>query len=418
LKAHYLFDGEKKIRDGAVLTSDGQIEAAGSRSEIGDVDDAIVYDFGDATLMPGLIDCHDHLTSGLLEFGQNRYVSTSWAILKAANDLKLTLERGFTTVRDCGGLDLGVKKAVQAGLIPGPRLVISLVIVTQSAGLADYYIPGLDTYIPVPKMPGIPDGVANGVDQVRAKAREIIRAGADFLKIATTGGMGAERGSYAQSQYSLPEVEALVQEGKAFGLPTAAHAYCGVGLKNALRAGVWSVEHLGDVDDDDLRFMASQGIFLVPTLCVARYSLETARDDTVDTPRVRNARRLVEIQKERVRRAVQLGVKVCLGTDIGAFVHGENARELQYLSEAGLPATLVLQSATSVAAQCLQLEDEIGYLKAGYDADILVASGDVTLDVSSLRSSSNILGVFKSGKPVALSDEPVSQSQTTKRGST
>lgn len=179
LKAHYLFDGEKKIRDGAVLTSDGQIEAAGSRSEIGDVDDAIVYDFGDATLMPGLIDCHDHLTSGLLEFGQNRYVSTSWAILKAANDLKLTLERGFTTVRDCGGLDLGVKKAVQAGLIPGPRLVISLVIVTQSAGLADYYIPGLDTYIPVPKMPGIPDGVANGVDQVRAKAREIIRAGAD-----------------------------------------------------------------------------------------------------------------------------------------------------------------------------------------------------------------------------------------------
>ncbi|MGI6632393.1 MAG: amidohydrolase family protein [Bacillota bacterium] len=141
MKAHYLFDGETKIRDGAVLTSDGQIEAAGSRSEIGDVDDAIVYDFGDATLMPGLIDCHDHLTSGLLEFGQNRYVSTSWAILKAANDLKLTLERGFTTVRDCGGLDLGVKKAVQAGLIPGPRLVISLVIVTQSAGLADdHYI--------------------------------------------------------------------------------------------------------------------------------------------------------------------------------------------------------------------------------------------------------------------------------------
>jgi len=400
LTADRLFDGESLIRGGAVLINGDEIEAAGPAQEVGRPTGATVHEFGDATLMPGLIDCHDHLAHPGIDLATNAYIPISRAVLQTAANLQTTLKRGFTTVRDCAGVDLGVKQAVESSIIPGPRLLICLVIITQTAGLGDQFIPATGLRSDVPRLPGIPDGVVDGVEAARAKAREIIRAGADFLKIATTGGMGTSRGTYEQRQFTLAEVQAVVEEGLAYGLSTAAHAYCGPGLKNALKAGVRSIEHLGPVDDEDLVFMAEHGVYLVPTLSVARYAVERAATSPSDgeSLRLRNARCFVNMQKERLQRASELGVQICLGTDIGAFVHGENARELEYLVDAGLSPLEALRAGTSTAAACLGMEKVVGRLLPRYKADIVAVSGDVTVDVSLLRKLENIRAVWLNGE--------------------
>lgn len=399
LTADRLFDGESLIRGGAVLINGDEIEAAGPAQEVGRPTEVTVHGFGDATLVPGLIDCHDHLAHPGISLATNAYIPASRAVLQTAANLQVTLKRGFTTVRDCAGVDLGVKQAVESSMIPGPRLLICLVIITQTAGLDDQFIPATGLCSNVPRLPGIPDGVVDGVEAARAKAREIIRAGADFLKIATTGGMGTSRGTYEQRQFTLAEVQAVVEEGQAYGLSTAAHAYCGPGLKQALEAGVHSVEHLGPLDDEDLAFMAQHGVYLVPTLSVVRYALENATSPgDGESLRLRNARRFVDIQKERLQRARELGVQICLGTDIGAFVHGENARELEYLVDAGLSPLEALRAGTSTAAACLGMEKVVGRLLPRYKADIVAVSGDVTVDVSLLRKLENIRAVWLNGE--------------------
>jgi imidazolonepropionase-like amidohydrolase len=400
LSAEKLFDGERVIRGGAVLIRDDEIEAAGPAQQVGRPSGVSIHEFGDATLMPGLIDCHDHLAYPSGDLATRAYIPISRAVLETAANLKLTLERGFTTVRDCGGVDVGVKQAAEAGLISSPRLQICLVIITQTAGLADGYIPATGLRSNVPRLSGIPNGVADGVDAIRAKAREIIRAGADFLKVATTGGLGMVRGGYAQRQFTLAEVQALVEEGQAYGLPTAAHAYCGPGLKNALQAGVHSIEHLGPLGDEDLATMAERNVFLVPTLSAERYLLEEAamHPGEPEPPRLRTARQLVPIQTERLQRARELGVKICLGTDIGDWVRGENARELEYLVDAGLSPVEALRAGTSTAAACLGMEDRVGRIAPGYKADLVVVSGDVTSNVRLLRRPEKLRTVMLDGK--------------------
>jgi imidazolonepropionase-like amidohydrolase len=398
--ASKLFDGDRVLRGGAVLVDGDRIEATGPAETVGRPADVAVYDLGAATLMPGLIECHDHLAYPGGDLATNAYTPISRAVLETAENLRLTLERGFTTVRDCAGVDLGVKQSVESGLIPGPRLQICLVIITQTGGLADGFIPATGLRRNVPRLSGIPDGVADGVEGVRTKAREIIRAGADFLKVGTTGALGAVRGGHAQRQFTLPEVQAIVQEGQAFDLPTAAHAYCGQGLKNALRAGVHSIEHLGPLDDEDLIFMAEQSVYLVPTLSAERYLLETATTRLGDDepPRIRAARNLVALQAERLQRARELGVPICLGTDIGDWVRGENARELEYLVDAGLSSLEALRAGTATAASCLGMEDTVGRLAPGFKADLLVVSGDATVDVSLIREPKNIRAVLLNGE--------------------
>jgi imidazolonepropionase-like amidohydrolase len=395
LTADRLFDGERVIQGGAVLIDGAEIMAAGPAQGVGRPEGSTLCAFGDATLLPGLIDCHDHLAYPGGDLAERASTPISRAVLETAANLRLTLERGFTAIRDCAGVDLGVKQAAELGLILSPRLRICLVILTQTAGLADGFIPATGLRRNVPRLPGIPNGVADGADAVRAKVREIIRAGADFVKIATTGDMSAN--THGQRQFTLAEVAAAVEEGRAFGLPTAAHAYSGRGLKNALHAGVHSVEHLGPVDDEDLAFMAERGVYLVPTLSGARYIAENAGPEEQESLRVRNACRFVDLQKERLQKARQLGVPICLGTDIGDWVRGENAGELAYLVDAGLTPLEALRAGTSTAAACLEMSDQIGRLAPGYQADVVVAAGDVTKEVSLLREPENICAVLLGG---------------------
>lgn len=204
LTADRLFDGERAIHGGAVLIDGAEIVAAGPVQEIGSPAGATLCAFGDATLLPGLIDCHDHLAYPGGDLAARANTPISRAVLETAANLRLTLERGFTAIRDCGGVDFGVKQAAEMGVILSPRLRIGLVIITQTAGLADGFIPATGLRSNVPRLPGIPAGVADGVDGVRAKAREIIRAGADFLKIATTGGWAPPGGPTPRGSLRWP----------------------------------------------------------------------------------------------------------------------------------------------------------------------------------------------------------------------
>src|SRR5581483_8189217 len=208
---------------------------------------AVQVDLHGMTVMPGLIDCHDHLANLAGGMVARAAIPPSLAVFKAAQSFKETLLGGFTAIRDASGVDLGMKLAVEQGLIPGPRLKISVVILSQFGGHNDHTEPaGIDSRFP--KLATIPDGICDGVDACRRKVREVIRAGADWVKIATTGGVGTPIGGPLVRQFSADEVRAIVDTAHAAGKPVMSHAYGGEGVKICLDAGVDSIEHGAAID--------------------------------------------------------------------------------------------------------------------------------------------------------------------------
>src|SRR5579864_2914936 len=230
-------------RDQVVTVAGGRITDVGPWSQVRRPPDARVIDAGGLTVMPGLFDCHDHLATPPRSLADRSGTPPSLHVLRVAETMRGMLQAGFTTVRDPGGLDLGMKQAVDEGLLAGPRVIICLAIITQTAGLSDA-TNAVGFNADVLRLPGAPDGVCDGADRLRQLTRRLIRAGADFIKIATTGGVSSRISSVLTREFTFEEVRAVVDEARAFGRPVAAHAYGGEGLKNALRAGVHSVEHL------------------------------------------------------------------------------------------------------------------------------------------------------------------------------
>lgn len=397
----FLIDGSglPTLDEPAAMLVDGRrIQALAPQSQLPCPQQAVKIDLGGMTLMPGMADCHDHLAD--LEGGmqQRAGIPPSLAVFLTAEAFKKTLLGGFTAIRDASGVDLGMKMAVERGLIPGPRLKISVVILSQFGGHNDHTEPaGINSHFPW--LQGIPSGICDGPDECRKKTREVIRAGADWVKIATTGGVGSPIGGPLIRQLSPEEVQVIVDTAHAAGKPVMSHAYGDEGVKICLDAGVDSIEHGAALDDALIDQMAKQGTWLVPTFTVLRRVVAISEKDPQALPDYmpRKARMLLEHQAESFRKALQHGVKIALGTDGGGFGHGNNAGELAYLVEAGMTPMQALVAATQMGTTCMGLGDETGVLRAGMLADFLVVNGNPLKNVRILEDRENLRLIVKDG---------------------
>jgi len=388
--------GAIPVSDAALVIDGERIIAAGPRTGLTWPPDADVVDVSGRTVIPGLIDAHDHMASHgyalATRWGLDEPAST--AHLRTARVLAETLAMGYTTVRDAGGLDAGFKVAIEHGLIAGPRLVLGIQIISPTGGIGDRVSPSghecCAAYDPL-----LPRSVGNGPDEVRDVVRTIVRAGADVIKTATTGGASSRAGHGPRdAAFSLQEMQALVAESHALGRRVMCHALGGPGLRTALAAGVDSIEHGCYLDEEPelMAKMAAQGTFFVPTLTVYVYHRESV------APHVRA--RAIDLHPHHlasIRRALELGVPIAAGTDAGGHGHPKNALELGYLVEAGLSPMQALRAATQWAARCLGLERELGTLEKGRLADVVVVNGNPLDDVRVLLDPGRIELVLKGG---------------------
>ena len=392
--------GQPTSEEPSAMVVEGRyIIAVGQQSQLTCPDTAEKINLHGMTLMPGMADCHDHLAD--LEGGmqQRAGIPPSLAVFLAADAFKKTLLGGFTAIRDASGVDLGMKMAVDRELIPGPHLKISVVILSQFGGHNDHTeAAGINSHFPW--LQGIPSAICDGVDECRKKTREVIRAGADWIKIATTGGVGTPIGGPLIRQFSLEEVQIIADTAHAAGKPVMSHAYGGEGVKICLDAGVDSIEHGAALDDALIEQMVKQGTWLVPTFTVLRRIVAISEQNPQALPAYMapKARMLLEHQAESFRKALQAGVKIALGTDGGGFGHGQNAGELHYLVEAGMTPMQALVAATSMGTTCMGLGDETGVLRAGMLADFLVVDGNPLKDIRILEDRDNLRMIVKEGQ--------------------
>jgi imidazolonepropionase-like amidohydrolase len=351
-------------------------------------------------VLPGLFDCHTHVVVSHVDELRNLHAPFSYRFFEAARNLESTLRAGITTVRDAGGADLGVKKAVEDGLIRGPRMQISLSMITQTGGHGDGWVAsGQEIYSFFPPHPGIPDTRVDGPDEMRRVVRELVRMGADVIKVATSGGVLSPRDKPTHAHLRPAELEVLVEEATAAGIFVMAHAQAAPGIKNAIRAGIRSIEHGIYLDDEAIDLMLKRDTWLVPTLVAPRGVLRAADKGAAIPPAaIAKAREVVEVHRESFQRAVEAGVRVAMGTDSGVTPHGENLDELELMVDGGMSPADALIATTRSAAQLLGLENELGTLEPGKRADLVVVDGD-PLDLANLRE--RISAVFRDGVKVA-----------------
>ena len=399
IKGSALIDGtgSPPVQNATVVVVDDRIQDAGPADKVSVPADAEVIDARGMVLLPGLIDCHDHLSSFSYELASRWGLTEPRSLrhLRIAGVLKETLETGYTAVRDAGGLDAGFRQAVDEGLVPGPRLRVSLGFITPTGGMADRTSPS-GHVPPTPIDSSLPSGVANGPEAMRVKVREMVRAGADAIKTATTGGASSSAGLGPKDMLmTRGELEALVDEAHSLGRRVMCHALVGPGLRAAIEAGVDSIEHGAYLDEDPdlLGMMAERNVFYVPTFSVYLYHGERG------TPHGRaRVADLTPHHRESLRLAIEMGVKVVAGTDAGGWVHGNNAQEISCLVDNGMSPMQAIVAATGHGAQCLGMDADIGTLAPGKKADLILVDGDPLSDVSILEQGKSVKMVMKDGR--------------------
>lgn len=396
--------GEPK-KEMAVLVRDGRIAEVGhvNRIRIPDVPVRTI-DADGFTLLPGFIDSHVHVMMSPVNFANSLNTPFSYKFYDSIRNMKATVAAGVTTVRDAGGADAGVKMAVENGLVLGPRMKISITPLSITGGHLDFWQrSGVDV---TPALfggyPGNPLGVCDGPDEVRKKVREVLRAGADFIKVCSTGGVMSPTDHPEFTQFTQTELEVMVEEA-AFhrGIKVMAHAQGNEGIKNAVRAGVHSIEHGIFLDDEAIELMLKQGTYLVPTLLAPLAVLEMAEQEgTMPEHAIRKSKEVIEIHRESIRQAFRAGVKIAMGTDAGVMAHGQNLRELGLLCEIGMSPMEAIVAATQMAAACLQWEEEVGTIEKGKWADFVLTGVDPLKNIRALENQDQIVMVIKGGKIV------------------
>jgi imidazolonepropionase-like amidohydrolase len=381
-----------------VLLEDGLIREVGSGLD-GDSE----FDATGLSVLPGLIDTHVHVM--VPYFDTVRLLETPFSLFfyLAEQTLKRTLDIGITHVRDANGADLGVQTAVAQGLVDGPDLDISIQALGQTGGHSDFWMPAGSCVPLLPTHPGRPEAIVDGAENMRMRVRELIRAGANVIKLNVSGGVISPRGNPQHPQLRVDEIEEAVAEATAAGIYVMAHAHSTEGIKRGVRAGIRSIEHGTYLDDECIELMVEKGTWLVPTLGVTAALLDgIANGAKMPEAVVAKLHEGREAHLDSVRRAIEAGVKLAMGSDAAALGHGRNLDELAQMHALGMSAPDVLRSATSSAADLIR-RPEIGAVAPGKRGDLTLVSGD-PFDFKAYPT--NVRAVFKRGAQARSFPEP------------
>jgi len=351
-----------------------------------------MLDLSNSTILPGLIDCHTHLTYTPYSSGPaGLHISYPRQALIGARNARVTLEAGFTTVRnvDAGGYsDVALRDAIKAGDVPGPRMLVSGPALSITGGHGD------ENFL-APQFAWSSDGVADGVDGVTKKVRENIKYGADVIKFMATGGVLSEGDNPALAQYSPEEMKAIVETAHGLGRKVAAHAHGATGIKNAVLAGVDSIEHGSYINDEDIALMKQHGTYLVPTVYLEDWLMENVQTLGLTPNMIEKAKVVLPIAQQNLSHAFKSGVKIAFGTDAAVYPHGLNAHEFGKMVDMGLSPLQSIQAATLNASDLIGWADRVGTLEPGKFADIVAVQGD---PLTNVRVLENINFVMKGGE--------------------
>ena len=397
VKAAHLIDpvAGRRIDDAVVLIEGDRVTQVGTKLPI--PAGATVIDLGGATILPGLIDVHTHLSSESGNYYDDLFRKSPIDVaVRAHLYAKRTLDAGFTTVRDVGGaelIDVALRNAIDAGVIPGPRMKVAAMAISATGGHGD-----LNGFSPYLRFDGSLSRTADGVDEIRKAVRRDVKYGADLIKVLAGAGVLSEEESAGAPQYSQVELDALVQEATMWGRKVAAHAHGAEAIKRAIKAGVASVEHAGLIDEEGVRLAKEHGTYLVPDIWTDIYILEHGADLGLPEKIIAKERQLRKAQDVNWRRAKDAGVKFAFGTDAGVYPHGQNANQFQYLVQSiGFTPMQAIQMATVNAAELLGWSDRVGSLAPGRFADLIAVDGDPIADIRQLE---HVRFVMKGGATV------------------
>ena len=400
IRAGRLFDGTgDKLRENMVIVVTGdRIQNVAPAGSVSIPADATVLDLSKATVLPGLIDCHTHLGARadrydeIYNFKDTPFHSAFAAVINA----RKTLESGFTSVRDVGSapfLAVDLRNSINEGFIPGPRIVASGPGISITGGHGD-----LNNFSPQTRVSMFPEErdfqIADGVDQIRHVVRAQVKYGVDVIKILATGGVLSKGDSPGAPQFTLEELKAAAEEAHMAGRKIAAHAHGTQGIKNAILAGIDSIEHASLIDDEGIRLAKERGVYLVMDIYNDDYLLGKAIEFGLPKENVEKEKKIGREQRENFERAARGGARMAFGTDAGVYPHGDNAKQFFYMVKYGLTPAQAIHAATSNAADLIGRAKDVGTIEAGKFADVIAVTGNPLEDVRALE---NVGFVMKGG---------------------
>ena len=383
----------KYVDNPLVIVTDGRITSVGKKGDAVPAG-AKVTDLPGATLLPGLIDMHVHLDSLAEVGGYNslEYSDRFWSVVQTAN-AKKTLEAGFTTVRNVGAADyddVGLREAIDAGYVPGPRIVTAAISFGATGGHCD------STFLP-PSMDQKNPFNSDSPDEARRAVRTLKKYGAQVIKICATGGVFSRGNEPGQQQLTYEEMKAVVDEAHMAGIKVAAHAHGASGIREAVRAGVDTIEHASLVDDEGIKLAVQKGAYFSMDIYNTDYTQAEGKKNGVLEDNLRKDRDIGEIQRQNFRKALKAGVKMVYGTDAGIYPHGDNAKQFAVMVRYGATPLQAIQAATVTAAEALGRAKDVGQVAVGLYGDMIAVAGDPLADVTTLEKP---VFVMKGGEVV------------------
>lgn len=400
IRAGKLFDGTSDTtrENMVIVVQDERIQSIGPASSTKIPAGATVIDLSHATVLPGLIDCHTHLGSRADRYDEiSRFKDTPFqSAFAAVVHARRTLEAGFTSVRDVGSqpfLAVDLRNSIKEGLVPGPRIVASGPAISITGGHGD-----LNNYSPQTRVTMFPEerdfAIADGIDQIRHVVRAQVKYGVDVIKIIATGGVLSKGDSPGAPQFTPEELKAAADEAHMAGRKIAAHAHGTQGIKNAILAGIDSIEHASLIDEEGIRLAKEHGTYLVMDIYNDDYILGVASQFGLPQENIDKEKMVGRLQRENFQKAFQSGAKMAFGTDAGVYPHGDNAKQFFYMVKFGMTPAQAIHAATTNAADLIGRSKDVGSIEPGKYADIIAVSADPLQDI---RAMENVGFVMKGG---------------------